>query len=73
MRFGLFYELQMARPWGPEGPVAEEVWESRVLLSMDERTRSLKTWKPGVERSAWSARSIPRRRSSIMRKPKSYG
>jgi Integrase core domain len=28
---------RQARPWGPEGPVAEEVWESRVLLSMDER------------------------------------
>jgi transposase InsO family protein len=28
---------RLARPWGAEGPVAEEVWESRVLLSMDER------------------------------------
>lgn len=28
---------RLARPWGPEGPVAEAVWESRVLLSMDER------------------------------------
>jgi hypothetical protein len=28
---------RLARPWGPEGPVAEEVWESRQHLTMDER------------------------------------
>jgi len=28
---------RLARPAGADGPTAEEVWESRVLLSMDER------------------------------------
>ena len=61
---------RLVRLWGPEGPIAEDVWESRVLLSMDERTRSLKIWKLGVEWCARSARSTPR---SIVWKPKSCG